>query len=243
MQFSNTTSKNGLVQRCELYTSLGDGAISGDTTLLGQFTGLINSAYQKVSTMILESMDEWDFDDSDNSDFPVATAPMTVNRDYSFPTSILKVKRLDITYDGINWYKAEAFDINEYGFGVGNDVNMDVNFQKTSPKYDTKYNSIWIYPKANAEDVASGASLRMEYSREINEFLTTDTTVEPGIDEPFHPLIAKLASTEWAIIKGLKSKNDLNTLCQEDEARLKRFYGKKQEDRNIILKSVYQDYE
>ena len=36
--FSDTTNKNGLIQECEFWTNLGDGTISGDTTLLAQFT-------------------------------------------------------------------------------------------------------------------------------------------------------------------------------------------------------------
>ena len=239
MQYSNTTTKDGLVQRCEVYTSLGDGAISGDQTMLAQFTSLLNSAYEKVVTIILESIDEVDFDDSNYSDFPVATATLVSGqRDYAFPTDILKIKRIDITYDGTNWYKAEAFDIGEYVNGVGNDTIVDSNFQKSKPKYDTKYNSIWVYPLASD----GNGQMRIEYTRDINSFTTSSTTTQPGIDKAFHPLIAKFASLEWAISKGLSSKNDLNVLCQEDEVRIKKHYGRKNEDRDLVVKSNYISY-
>ena len=102
MQFSNTTSKDGLIQRCELYTGIGDAGISGNATMLAQFTSLINSAYEKVVSMILESMDEWDWDDVNfSTTYPIATQSMVANqRDYAFPTSTLKIKRVDLSFGG-----------------------------------------------------------------------------------------------------------------------------------------------
>jgi len=244
MQFNNTTLKNGIIQRCELYTGLGDTAISGNATLLAQFTSLINSAYEKVITSVLSAMDGWDFDDSNYDNFPIATTPMVASqRQYSFPSNILKIKRVDFSYDGTNYYRAEAFDIGEYGEGVGNDTNVDANFSKDKPKYDFKYGGIFIYPLASATDITNGAEIRVEYTRDVDVFTVSDTTQQPGIDRPFHQLIPKYASLEWGMSKGLKNKNDLAVLVQDDELRLKKFYGSKQLDRNIILKASYIDYE
>ena len=48
MQFSDTTTKSGLIQECEFWTKLGDGTISGTDLLLKQFTRLMNVRYAKV---------------------------------------------------------------------------------------------------------------------------------------------------------------------------------------------------
>src|SRR5579872_319914 len=110
LQFSDTSaSRNGLLQDCEDNLNLGVTGITSNTNLLSTFTRYINTWYHKVVTMILEAQDDWDFDDLNNTDYPVATTPLVANqRDYTFPASlkILKIKRVDISYDSTNWFRA-----------------------------------------------------------------------------------------------------------------------------------------
>lgn len=252
MQFSDTSGLSGLIQECEYMTGLGDAAISGNTSLLKHFTRSINKWYYKVVTMILDSQDGWDFDDSNYTDYPVATTAMVASqRDYVLPTSqkVLRVKRVDVTYDGTTYYKAEPFDINESGSGFGPSANttmettVDNRFSRTAPKYDLKANSIWIYPRAATADVTAGAKIRIEFSRELDEFTTADTTQEPGFDEPFHAMLAVGASLDFAIAKGKENKNDLAALMADYEGRIRKYYGKKEDDREIVLKGSDANYQ
>jgi len=86
LPFSDTTNKNGLIQRCETYTGLGDGGISGNAVLLKQFTALLNSATYKAITMIFDSQDDWDFDDNSiTTTYPIVTRALVAGqRDYKF---------------------------------------------------------------------------------------------------------------------------------------------------------------
>lgn len=239
LYFNDTTSaRNGLIQDCELWTQLGDGSINGDATLLATFTRRINSNYHKIVTMILESQDSWDWDDGNNTDYPVATTPLVASqRDYTFPVSlnILKIKRVDVTYDGSTWYRADSFDSGAFNYGMGNDVSTDTHFSRAMPKYDVKGNSIWMYPLATASDVAAGAKIRIEFSRDITEFTTTSTTSSPGIDAPFHGMISCGASLDYAIATSLGNKNDLAAMWADWEARLKRYYGRKIDDVSPVI--------
>lgn len=252
MVFNDTSTRNGLIQECEFLTGVGDAGISGNTDYLKHFTRLLNSRLYQVVTMILDSQDEWDFDDSNHGDYPVATtALVSAQRDYTFPTSlkILKIKRVDISYDGTNYYRASPLDINETGIGVGpssastQETNTDGEFSKTAPYYDSKANSIWIYPRADATDVANSGKIRVEFYRELDEFTTADTTQEPGIDEPWHRMVAVGAALDFAVAKGLSNKNDLGAMYADYENRLRKYYGKKNEDRVYTLKSAYINYE
>ncbi len=248
MVFSDTTDKKGLIQDCEFWTGLGDLAISGDAAKLDHFTRNINSWYHKVVTMVLASQDEWDFDDINHTDFAVLTTPLVADqRDYTIPASekILKIKRVDICYDGTTntCFKAEPFDINEMGLGNGNDTEVDARFPETEPKYDMKANSMWIYPRADASNVTNNGIIRVEWTREVDEFVDTDTTQEPGLDEPFHRMLSVGASLDWAKAKSLKVKNDLQAEMNDYELRLKEYYGSKQTDRTYTLKGEDSDYE
>lgn len=215
MQFSDTTNLNGLIQRIERHSLLGDGVISGDTTLLKQVTADINETLYELTSDIIIGRDDFDWDDPYKTDYPIATTPLVAGqRDYQFDNiSFLKLKRVDITWDGVKWYKAEPFDSSTYREGFGNDTQTDANFDKTNPQYDPKSFGFWLYPRASADDVAAGAKARIEYTRAYDEYVYTDTTKQPPIDRPFHDLIAIGAALR------------LPTLPNDQYQKLKALYG------------------
>lgn len=244
MVYNDTTNKNGLLQHCEIITGLGDGAISGNTTLKAQFTGLLNRSYHKVVTMIFAAQDDWDFDDpnlGNASNFPksynltASTASVTLD---VLTNKILKIKRVEISYDGTTFYKAEPFDPGERGLSISTTA-IETDFITTEPKYDLQGNYIYLYPIPTS-NVSNG--LRVYYAREIDEFTTSDTTQEPGIDEPFHPMISTDAAYQWLCGNDTRKAEALKRDMLEWEQRLKQYYGTKDEDRKLGLSPAYVDY-
>lgn len=225
----------------------------------------INIWVQKIVTMIMESMDGIDFDDQNiSTTYPIATRPLvSTRRDYAFGTASwtvlgkegganstsqtllpLKIKRLDITYDGTNYVKAEPIDDGEIALGLGNDTLTDNSFYKSAPRYDVKFNSVFIYPQASASDVTAGALMRIEQERAVIPFTSGDLTTgtaTPGFDSPFHPFVAKGASYEYAFSHQLAQAGALQGELQDWEARLKRHYGRKDLDRRMTLGVEYDD--
>lgn len=243
MEFSNTSTLNGLVQSCEFWTGKGNAQISGDATALAEFTRLININYNKVVTMILSSMDEWDFDDINhaNTGF-IKTYDITAGTQYiALPASdkILKIKRAEITFDGTKWYRLSPIDINEYG-GTSDTATIASNFSISQPYYDVHGNYVYIYP-VPASTVTGG--LKLWITREVDAFVAADTTQEPGIDEPFHEMIAVGASLDYAFAHGLASTNGLAAKFVDYENRIKQYYGSKQEDRAIVMKPSTVNFE
>jgi len=244
MKFNDVTDNAGLIQSCEFWTGLGLAQISGDTAKLKEFTRLINNNYHKVVTAILESMDGWDFDDPNhaNTSFIKSYNLVSGQQYVSFPLSdkILKIKRVEISYDNTNWYKAEPMDINEFTQAVSQTTNISNSFTKSDPYYDLVGNYLYLYP---IPDLAVTSGLKLWVSREVDEFTSADTTQEPGIDEPFHEMIAVGASLDYALAKGLSTVNNLATKYADYEPRLRRYYSKKEDDRQLILKSSAENYE
>ena len=120
----------GMIQLAENYTGLGATGISANATLLLQFTRHINNAYQKLVTTIFEAQDDWDWDDTGTTDgssptqstYPIATTSLVAGqRDYTFPISLNMMKdlRVDISYDGTNYYRAQPIDSREINIGLG----------------------------------------------------------------------------------------------------------------------------
>lgn len=217
----------------------------------------INIWYQKAVSMIFESQDDSDFDDARSTDYPVQTTPMIAGqRDYTMPVSekVLKIKRVDMTYDGTHWYRARPFDTGTLDTGIGfdqassTDTNFDGNFIKEAPVYDTSYGSLWIAPMPLTADVSAGGLIRVEWERNVTAFTSadytsvlTDSTVIPGFDAPFHPILAYGAAWERAISRQLPQLQQIQAQLQDWEVRLRTAYGRKDLDMRLNLQSFVND--
>lgn len=216
----------------------------------------VNSWYHKVvSTMIYTSQDESDFDDQRNTTYPIKYVTLVAGqRDYSIPVSehVVSIKRVDISWDGgTTWHRAEPIDSGEISDGIGrfsdtaSNTTLDSNFDKNNPKYDVKYNAVFPFPAATAEDVTNGAVMKIEWNREITEITSgewTTGTVVPGFDTAFHPILAYGPAFEYATLNNPSLAKTLFSVLQDYEARLNKVYGSKQRDRDYQLVPAYTSY-
>ena len=202
----------------------------------------LNKWYNFVHTWILESHDEIDFDDSNKTDLPILTTDLTANtQTVALPSGTCTAKRLEVNY-GNKWYKAEPFDINERGAATDT-TSISQNFNVTEPRYDLAGSTIFLYP-IPTQNVTGG--LRIWINRFVTEFTSSDVstgTKLPGFDVNFHDILPLGVAFDWAVAKGQTNKADLWAQIQDYEARLKRHYGKKQEDRIMRLAGAYQNME
>lgn len=211
----------------------------------------LNIWQNNVVGMIFDSQDEIDFDDANRTDYPRKTTLLTTNRDYTIPTSesMLKIKSLSVAYDGVTFYRATPVEFaatqlaEATSTSTTQNATIDSFFLRTSPQYNVKFNSIFLYPKATSADVASGGLMLVEWFRDATPFtlsdLTTGTLV-PGFDEPFHAILAYGCAYEYLRANDMKRAEkilqDLNTY----ETRLRRQYSSKQLDRSYQITGDYQ---
>ena len=213
----------------------------------------INIWLQKIVGMILDSQDGSDFDDANKTDYPIKTVPLATTRDYSIPTSekVLKIKSLSVAYDGVNIKRATMAEFSDSGIGNARSTDttqnalIDANYSRTSPGYDWKFGSIWLYPAATAADVAAGGFMIAEWFRQPTPYtlsdLTTGTLV-PGFDDTFHAMLAYGPAFEYCIAKGIDSAETYSKMLQDFETRLRTQYSAKQLDNKYVLKADYQSY-
>lgn len=202
----------------------------------------INNHLQKIVGMIFDSQDETDYDDPRHSDYPIVTTPLTINRDYTIPVSekVLRIKNVSISYDGSTLYRASPLEINATtnpsapSSATGANTTIDQNYDTVNPRYDVKYNSIWIYPKPTQAQVDAGGYMVIEWDRQPSPFtlsdLTTGTEV-PGIDDTFHMMLALGPSIDYCVPLQLPQRKDFQEQYNDLEARLRRQYSTKQKDR------------
>jgi hypothetical protein len=213
----------------------------------------LNLWYQKVVSMILDSQDETDYDDPNQTSYPIFKALLTTNRDIVIPASLkmLKIRTVSICYDGANIYRATPYDIAEGNLPVVDAANtaaqlrVDANMSRTSPRFDIRFGSLWTYPMANSTDVAAGAYLIAEFFRQPVEFTATDLTTgtaTPGFDASFHHILSYGPAMEYATAKSLPQLKMITAELSDFEVRLRKQYSSKQLDRRYALSSDYQSY-
>lgn len=221
----------------------------------------LNLWWQKIVGMILDSQDEMDFDDMRYTDYPSVTFSMTTNRDYAFSQfqtnaaglsyGNLKIKEVSITYDGVNWYRALPIDNTENDFATPPagattaNTTIDAYFAKTAPKYDSKFNALFIYPRASTADITAGAQVYVEFFRSPVEFTSAELTagtVSPGMDPTFHMMLAYGAANEYTTSQQLPQRNEIARELQMYEDRLRKQYSSKQLDRKYQFQAEYQNY-
>lgn len=200
--FSDTAGKTGLIQQCERWTGLGDGAISGDSVLLAQFTAAINDAFDQILPLILSRSPKGRWDDLNNTDLPIATIDLVSGQpDYSVKVDGDSLDILRV-FDVRILTSASSTDFTTLEQITGSDERA---LETMSPNPDNngipdhwllRGNTIFLGPNPN---YSLSAAIKFFYERVENYFVSTDTTKVPGIPRLFHTLLSDIASYEWLV--------------------------------------------
>ena len=192
--------------------------------------------YHTVVNEVLQSMDDWDYQAE------YATADLVANQqEYTVPSDLIKIKRIEVTYDGSNWYLATPFDLNQRS-GTNDSATIAEEFSTTSPAYDLMDNSLFIYPIPTAN---STAGLKIWYEKEANEL--SGATDEPNLPEAYQKVLcygaAKDYFEKYSEKEGFTNKRNLMTQNYNDLLeRMKEFYNTKNQDRDYVIQPAMIDY-
>lgn len=202
----------------------------------------LNKWYYNIQNLILQSQDDWNFDDLNATTLPFGTTNLVANQnDYALPSTILKLDRVEVTYDGTNWYEATPLDPAQRS-----DVLKSSDFAQSQPYYDVNGSSIIVYPTP-ATNVSNGLKIFIDravtaftFSSEASNELLTGTKT-PGFDIMFHDLLSLGASYEFNSAKrGDKSLyQDIQIMISD----LKRHYSTKDKDTQLIMRAADVNYE
>jgi hypothetical protein len=197
----------------------------------------INAYYDLFTTEILQSMDDWDFQGE------YATTDTVANQqEYAFPAELLKIKDVEITYDGSTWYKAAFMDINERS--NPNDTTSVANdFSESSPYVDFMDNSLFLYPVPTS---AVTAGLKIYYEK-LPTAMSADSDT-PTLARPFHIGLAYGGAKDWLeqhidMANNVARLNVANDNLNKTIKAMKDFYNKHIQDRDYVVLTPYVDYE
>lgn len=208
MLYSDTTNKTGIIQRNEMLCSMGDGTISGDTTLLKQFTGLNNEAYHEIWMAELSVDNKAIADDFNYADYPDAPITLVTGQaDYTLPVAVTSANVATfLRLNGI-YYKMGNERI--YLRPMESDeTRSDTSGTPTAYKLNGK--SFFFDHPVSADFVSRVTVIHAEYQRVPDAFLYDDTTQQPGFMETYHDLIPLRASAKYLMPIDMNTANSYN---------------------------------
>jgi hypothetical protein len=235
IQFSNTTTKRGLIQLCERYCGFNDGDISGNTTLLAQFTADLNNALDDTYSTIFKAGGTWQFDDSNHTTYPIMTTDLVAGqRDYTFTADgggnlVLDIYKVTVK-DEYGIYH-EIYPVDQQSPDT-NAVNVDsfidgIEKQGKIDRYDKTANGIFLdkVPAYNATD-----GLKVYINREGSYFTTSDTTKKPGFAGLFHEYLSLVVAYKYARTHDIKNIDRLERDMLLMEQKIGDYYGRRERD-------------
>lgn len=199
----------------------------------------INNAYERVVSLIMTSDGRWEWDDANQTDFPIATTSITTDQqDYAMAVTHLNIIRVEIKDSNGNWSQLTPFSQSDL---KGTSLT---DFMKTSgmPIYYDKLNaSLLLYPKPNYTQTAS---LKVYFQRPPALYtsgeVTTGTKV-PGFNSLYHNLISLHAAHDYAVSKGLSNVNQIAADIQRQEDALVSDYELRDRDQPLKLRVAYRN--
>lgn len=197
----------------------------------------LNMYNQLFVTEILDAMDGWDFQGE------IATADMVSGQqEYTFPTDILRIKRIEVTYNGVQWSRAEQFDINERR-NATDAKSVDRDFSELSPYADMYDNSLFLYPVPSANQTAG---IKIWYEKQVPQLV--NATDSPSFVESFHKGLCHGAAKDY-FSKYIEKTGYKDKLAQANADladylnRMKVFYRKKTPDFKYKITPVPVNYD
>ncbi len=191
----------------------------------------INNAYERVGSLILGQDSRWVWDDSNQTDLPIATTNLvSAQQDYSIASTHLSIDRVEVKDAAGNWVLLTQID---QQLKKGDQAVTLAAYQSTNGtpnEYDIIGNSVFLYPTPS---YSSTGGLKLYFTRGPSLFtsgeVSTGTKV-PGFNSLFHDLIPLHVAFDYAVANSGQNTTSLFNIIQTKEQQLKDYYGLRNRD-------------
>lgn len=220
MKYSDTSTKDGLLQDIETWIGLGDGSVSGNSTLKSVFTGLINRYLDKANGLMGQQSRLSQFDDVsyDNQPFSLFNIASGVN-DYQFLTDEDGNTITDITAvliqpgdDQTNFVKLKKLTLDEKDAELIMSPNSDNTGIPTG--FIERNNTVFFDRIPNFSKTGGG---KLFYKRVPSYFTTSDTTKEANLPGQNDRYLSVSSAHNWIVV----NRPDKVSLITRLEAEIK----------------------
>jgi hypothetical protein len=200
-----------------------------------------NTAMEEIASLILDSDGRWQWDDTNNTDFPEGTTTLVASQnDYTLDTSYIKILGVSVKDVNGKYYRLLPFDPDDLDTQYGPFLDR-TQFLTTAGRplfYDVEANSV-LYPAPDAGvTVTLAAGLKIYAQRTAQLFTSAEVstgTKVPGFASPFHSLISYMSALPYAqAYKPERVQFIMAEILRKKEA-LKMFYSKRDKDERAVM--------
>ncbi len=240
MDFNSTTAKSGICQDTRFL--LGFGVNDTVTYSNADIARNSNNWYRRAVNLIWETVGDWEFDDTNASDLPVATTDLVDGQeDYELPSGAQTIERVEVMGNDGNYVLLLPITKEQIKSEA-----MTEQFENGGlPEYyDMVGRSVVLYPTPLTSEVTLTDGLKIYVSRDIDEFNSTDTTQEPGFANNFHRFISVGSALDYANAKGMTDKIPVfKGQLDSIQAEMQQFYARRHEkDFKLRIKPSGENY-
>lgn len=233
MQFSNTSTKSGILQGIEekLFGDNGYGKITSDTDRLYQFTNRVNRGLDRFYYLAMTADGRWQWDDNNYTDVAIATTNIVSGqRIYVFALDHLEIEKVLIKDTEGKWHVISPINSNDSSEIAYIENNAGRNGIPT--KYDKRGDVLYLDVPPN---YASTGGLKIYFRRGADYFTYSDTTKKPGFASTFHSFLVDFASSGYAIDRQMPVGKNLYDLRIEKENEITAYFSKRNRDERQAL--------
>ncbi len=193
---------------------------------LQEKTRAANRYLRMFWAMIFDVYGGWQYDDSNNTDFPISTGSLSSGQsDISLPTGALTVRGLEIIPPGATVYQ-KLVELTEEAIRENGIAEAGLFTATGIPLYYRPIgSSIKLYPTANAT-----MTVRITYDRGATAFVSTDTTKQPGFAGEFHEAVALGMAYDYSIRNALATVNLLSAELEKAKIAISKYYSKRYQE-------------
>lgn len=196
MQFNPTDKSISLIGDID-FLLFGDSSTFNTDYSLADRTRNVNIAWDEVVAEIYKADPNHQWDDTNNTNFPIATTALTAGLDhYTMLDSSLVVHRVRIKDRNGNWITLTPKLRREMS-------DTDLNSTGTPDKYYKLGEAVFPVP---VPDYSYASGVELTFQRGGNHFTTSDTTASPGFNSQFHQLLSIKAAKRYALANGMTDK-------------------------------------
>lgn len=221
MYFNSSDKSNSIIADID-FLLFGTSETLNDAYTLVDRTRNVNIVLDETVAEMFKADPNWDYDDTSNTNFPIATTDLNSGQDnYSFPDSTLVINRVRIKDSQGNLVTLEPVSRAELS-------DTELRATGSPNKFYKKGGSFFPVP---IPDYGYDEGVEVEFQRGANHFASTDTTVAPGFNSLFHQILSVGAALRYAVGNGMREKvSFLSGLRAEITKNIREHYQTRSKD-------------
>ncbi len=202
----------------------------------------INRAYNRVVSLCVTADGRWQFDDENQTDFPIATTDLISGQnDYALAITHLQIRQVELKLASGLWITLKPIDEKDFA-----DMGISPSYYQTILGlpfyYDKLGNSVILYPTPN---YSQSASLKLWFERGVVEFSSADVsggTKQPGFNTLYHELIPLWVAHDYFLANDQTMTQRLLAKIQMIEKALLLDYGTRDKDDSPRLTTLTRSF-